>query len=43
LSGVYDLDEAGAFSLPLAGRVTVNGKTTRQARPRSRRAWPTGW
>ena len=31
LSGVYDLDEAGAFSLPLAGRVTVNGKTTRQA------------
>jgi protein involved in polysaccharide export with SLBB domain len=31
LSGTYDLDEAGAFSLPLAGPVTVNGKTARQA------------
>ena len=31
LSGTYDLDEAGAFSLPLAGPVSVNGKTARQA------------
>ena len=31
LSGVYDLDESGSFSLPLAGPVHVNGKTARQA------------
>jgi protein involved in polysaccharide export with SLBB domain len=31
LSGTYDLDEGGAFSLPLAGRVTVIGKTAWQA------------
>ena len=31
LSGTYDLDEGGAFSLPLAGPVTVKGKTARQA------------
>ena len=28
---MYDLDESGSFSLPLAGPVHVNGKTARQA------------
>ena len=31
LSGTFDLDESGSFSLPLAGPVTVKGKTARQA------------
>jgi len=31
LSGTYDLDDSGSFSLPLAGHMTVNGKTARQA------------
>ena len=31
LSGVYDLDESGSFSLPLAGPVRVDGKTAREA------------
>jgi len=31
LSGIYDLDESGSFSLPLAGPVHVNGKTAREA------------
>ena len=31
LSGTYDLDDGGSFSLPLAGHMTVNGKTARQA------------
>jgi polysaccharide export outer membrane protein len=31
LSGTYDLDDRGSFSLPLAGPMTINGKTARQA------------
>jgi polysaccharide export outer membrane protein len=31
LSGTFDLDESGAFSLPLAGPVDLKGKTARQA------------
>jgi protein involved in polysaccharide export with SLBB domain len=31
LSGTFDLDEGGAFSLPLAGSIPVRDKTARQA------------
>src|SRR5258707_15701150 len=31
LSGIYDLDERGSFSMPLAGSPTGHGKTTPQA------------